>query len=109
MQGVIQMRNIGHRAVRCAPGYSRGRQGPGLPFALPPQKVQNGATHTLFVPGGCDADSRVHPRRWQRLPHMGLQCGLSLGLQKLGRHTKVCEDPLLTESGGDAFLQSHRR
>ena len=62
MQGVIRMRNIGHRAVRCAPGYSRGRQGPGLPFALPPQKVQNGATHTLFLPGGCDADSRVHPR-----------------------------------------------
>ena len=100
------MRHIGHRAVSSALGYSRGRQGHGLPFARRPQ---NGATHTLFVPGGCDADSRVHPRRWQRLPHLGVQCGLSLGLQKLGRHTKLCEDPLLTESGGDAFLQSHRR
>ena len=110
MQGVIRMRNIGHRAVRCAPGYSRGRQGPGLPFALPPQTVQNGATHTLFVPGGCDADSRVRPRQGHALgqTHLGVRCGLSLGLQEFGRQTRVCEDPLLTVSGGDAFLQSYR-
>ena len=104
------MRHSGHRAVPSAPGYSRGRQGHGLqfarPFARPPQ---NGATHTLFVPGGCEADSRVHRRQWQHLPHLGVQCGLSLGLQKFGRHTRVCEDPLLTVWRGDAFLQSHRR
>ena len=105
MQVCTRMRNIGHRAVSSALGYSRGRQCHGLPFARPPQ---NGATHTLFLPGGCDADSRVHPRRWQRLPHLGVRCGLSLGLQEFGRQTRVCEDPLLTVSGGDAFLQSYR-
>ena len=98
MQAAIHMHNIGHRAGRCAPGYSRGRQGPGLPFALPPQKVQNGATHTLFVPGGYDADSRVRPRHGHAPgpTHLGVRCGLSLGLQKFGRHTRLCEDALLT-------------
>ena len=89
------MRHIGHRAVSSALGYSRGRQGHGLPFARRPQ---NGATHTLFVPGGCDADSRVRPRHGHALgpTHLGVRCGLSLGLHIFGRHTRLCEDALLT-------------